>query len=395
MFVKKNKKICSERKPFWGSIRLIYRDRLFDVYKEFCEENKKTAGRDTMGNQAQQSQELELWEVVNSSRNKSSYSRQARAKRQKIQNRPESRVQTIDIIPQRTQTINKTRTVRQSTARTNINRVEPARQNIVQADIRRVRAASGNPVRARQPQLRYQEPDRIRTSAQKTKKVKGRARVTQCLIILWITAMCAAIAFMGKSYYQRMMHKTPIIMSNIEDKSLLEETLAAKEPEKKPTIQEDFLTISEYNRPGTKLAKVNNIFVHYTANQGTSAAQNRSYFESLGVTHERAASAHFIIGYEGEIIQCIPLEEEAYAVIERNKDSISIECCYTAEDGSFTQETYDTLVEMLAWLIDKYNLKPQDILRHYDCGGKKCPIYYVEHEDAWQKLLYDVEHYVL
>lgn len=347
-----------------------------------------------MGNQAQQSQELELWEIVNSSGNKSSYSRQARTKRQKIQNRSENSVQTIDIIPQRTQTINRTRTARQSTARTSIYRAEPARQNIVQADIRRVRAASGNPVRARQPQPRYQEPDRIRTSAQKTKKVKGCARITQCLIILWITAMCAAIAFMGKAYYQRM-HKTPIIMSNMEDKSLPEETLIAEEPEKKPIIQEDFLTISEYNRPGTKLAKVNNIFVHYTANQGTSAAQNRSYFESLGVTHERAASAHFIIGYEGEIIQCIPLEEEAYAVIERNKDSISIECCYTAEDGSFTQETYDALVEMLAWLIDKYNLKPQDILRHYDCGGKKCPIYYVEHEDAWQKLLYDVEHYVL
>lgn len=347
-----------------------------------------------MGNQAQQSQELELWEVVNSSGNRNSYSRQARAKRQNMQNREQNRVQTIDIIPQRTQTINRTRTTRQSTARTNINRTELARQNIVHTDIARTRTANRNSVRARQPQPKYREPDRIRISAQKTKKAKWRTRINQCLVILWITAMCAAIAFMGKTYYQSM-HKTPVIMNHAEDKSLPEEIFVAEETKKKPTIQEDFLTISEYNRPGTKLEKVNNIFVHYTANQGTSAAQNRSYFESLGVTHERAASAHFIIGYEGEIIQCIPLEEEAYAVIERNKDSISIECCYTAEDGSFTQETYDSLVEMLAWLIDKYNLKSQDILRHYDCGGKKCPIYYVEHEDAWQKLLYDVEHYVL
>lgn len=367
---------------------------------DFCEENKETIGRYTMGNQAQQSQELELWEVVNSSGNRSSYSRQARTKRQNVQNRTENRSQTIDIIPQRTQTINRTRTTRQSTVRTSINRAESARQNIVHTDIRRARTANGNPVRVRQPQPQYREPDRIRTIAQNTKsyskmkKAKCRARINQCLVILWITAMCAAIAFMGKTYYQSM-HRTPIIMSNMEDKSLPEEILVAEDEEKKPTIQEHFLTISEYNRPGTKLAKVNNIFVHYTANQGTSAAQNRSYFESLGVTHERAASAHFIIGYEGEIIQCIPLEEEAYAVIERNQDSISIECCYTAEDGSFTQETYNSLVEMLAWLTDKYNLKPQDILRHYDCGGKKCPIYYVDHEDAWQKLLYDVEHYVL
>ena len=74
----------------------------------------------------------------------------------------------------------------------------------------------------------------------------------------------------------------------------------------------------------------------------------------------------------------------------RNNDSISIECCYVSDDGSFTQETYDTLVHTLAWLIDKYDLTVNDILRHYDCGGKKCPIYYVEHEDAWERLLRDV-----
>lgn len=160
-----------------------------------------------------------------------------------------------------------------------------------------------------------------------------------------------------------------------------------------PDIQEDFLEINDYSRPGTELNTIKNIFVHYTANPGTSAKQNRSYFANLAETHERSASAHFVIGYEGEIIQCIPLDEQAYAVMTRNEDSVSIECCYTDEDGRFTQETYDSLVHMLAWLIDKYGLSPQDILRHYDCGGKLCPIYYVENEDAWDKLLYDVAAY--
>ncbi len=63
----------------------------------------------------------------------------------------------------------------------------------------------------------------------------------------------------------------------------------------------------------------------------------------------------------------------------QNNDSISIECCHVSDEGSFTQETYDTLVHTLAWLIDKYDLTADDILRHYDCGGKKCPKYYVEH----------------
>ena len=158
-----------------------------------------------------------------------------------------------------------------------------------------------------------------------------------------------------------------------------------------PNWTEDFLTVNEYSRPGDPLPEVKNIFVHYTANPGTSAAQNRSYFEQLKDNHERSASAHFIIGYNGEILQCVPLDEIAYAVQTRNEDSISIECCYKAENGQFTQETYDSLIKLLKWLTDVYDLEPDDILRHYDCGGKKCPIYYTEHEDAWKQLKEDVK----
>lgn len=157
-----------------------------------------------------------------------------------------------------------------------------------------------------------------------------------------------------------------------------------------PAWTENFLTPNEYSRPGEPLEEVKNIFVHYTANPGTSAAQNRSYFEQQKDVHQASVSAHFIIGYEGEIIQCLPLDEIGYAVQTRNYDSISIECCYKAKDGSFTQETYDSLVALLQWLVDVYDLDTDDILRHYDCGGKKCPLYYTEHEDAWEQLKGDV-----
>lgn len=166
--------------------------------------------------------------------------------------------------------------------------------------------------------------------------------------------------------------------------------LAPDEYAKHPDWEENFLTPNEYSRPGEALEQVNSIFVHYTANPNTSAAQNRSYFEQLKDTHITSASAHFIIGYNGEILQCIPLDEIAYAVQTRNYDSISIECCYKAADGSFTQETYDSLIELLAWLTDVYDLTTDDILRHYDCGGKKCPIYYTKNEDAWEQLKRDV-----
>ncbi len=158
-----------------------------------------------------------------------------------------------------------------------------------------------------------------------------------------------------------------------------------------PEWTEDFLTPNEYSRPGDALEEVKSIFVHYTANPGTSAAQNRSYFEQQKDMHQASVSAHFIIGYEGEILQCLPLDEIGYAVQTRNFDSISIECCYKAKDGSFTQETYDSLVSLLAWLTDVYDLDTEDILRHYDCGGKKCPLYYTENPDSWERLKRDVE----
>lgn len=168
--------------------------------------------------------------------------------------------------------------------------------------------------------------------------------------------------------------------------------IAEQQFNKHPDWSEEFLTISEYSRPGEPLNEVNNIFVHYTANKNTSAANNRSYFENLKDNHDvPGASAHFIIGIEGEILQLVPLDEIAYAVQTRNEDSVSIECCYKYDNGQFTQETYDSLIELLAWLVDTYGLEADDILRHYDCGGKKCPLYYVEHEDAWRILKQDVE----
>ncbi len=235
-----------------------------------------------------------------------------------------------------------------------------------------------------------------RRAAARRKRIVRMQRMVLFAGVFCITLLC------GILYMKRIDAKTaepdnkedqPKIAGDIlpaASSSGLIQGLPAAEFAKHPEWEENFLTPNEYSRPGDDLEEVNNIFVHYTANPNTSAAQNRSYFEQLKDTHVTSASAHFIIGYNGEIIQCIPLDEIAYAVQTRNFDSVSIECCYKSADGSFTQETYDSLIELLAWLTDAYDLKTDDILRHYDCGGKKCPIYYTEHEDAWERLKTDV-----
>lgn len=161
-----------------------------------------------------------------------------------------------------------------------------------------------------------------------------------------------------------------------------------------PERVQDFLTPNEYSRPGISLDEVNGVVIHYTANPGSDARGNRNYFESLKDSKITKASSHFVIGLDGTIIQCLPLEEIAYASNGRNGDTIAIECCHPDETGEFTKETYQALIELTAWLCGKYNLKQEDIIRHYDVTGKDCPRYYVANEDEWDKLKREVFVYI-
>ena len=157
-------------------------------------------------------------------------------------------------------------------------------------------------------------------------------------------------------------------------------------------VEQDFLTVNEWSRPGTELEHINGVVIHYVGNPGTSARANRNYFESLSSGAEGTyASSHFVVGLEGEVIQCVPLTEVAYASNQRNDDTLSIEVCHPDETGEFSPVTYDRVVELTAWLCRTFKLDPsRDVIRHYDVTEKACPKYYVENPEAWEQLRADV-----
>ena len=161
-----------------------------------------------------------------------------------------------------------------------------------------------------------------------------------------------------------------------------------------PEYEEELLSINEYSRPGDALDNVKGIVIHYTANPGTTARQNRDYFEGLGLSGETYASSHFIVGMEGEVIQCIPCDEIAYASNERNEDTIAIECCIPDDTGQFTDATYQSLLHLVSWLMGQYELGIDDVIRHYDVTGKECPKYYVKYPLKWKKMKDDIEGYI-
>jgi len=132
--------------------------------------------------------------------------------------------------------------------------------------------------------------------------------------------------------------------------------------------------------------------LHYVGNPATSAQANRNYFASLASGGENTfASSHFIVGLEGEVIQCIPLTEIAYASNDRNGDTIAIEVCHPDETGQYASATYRRVVDLTAFLCREFKLDPEtEVIRHYDVTGKLCPKYYVENPQAWEALLQDI-----
>lgn len=160
-------------------------------------------------------------------------------------------------------------------------------------------------------------------------------------------------------------------------------------------VQEELLPVNPYSRPGTALEQINGVVIHYVGNPATTAAANRSFFANLAITHETYASAHFIVGLDGEIIQCVPLTEIAYCSNDRNSDTVSIEVCHIDETGEFNAATLESLERLTAWLCSDFKLDAQtDVIRHYDVTGKICPKYYVEHEDAWLALKDGIEEHI-
>ena len=141
-------------------------------------------------------------------------------------------------------------------------------------------------------------------------------------------------------------------------------------------ITKMWLTVNPYSRPGTIRKRTEKIAVHYVGNPGTTALNNRNYFNNLAKTHSRYVSSNYIVGLDGEVLECVPPEEIAYCTNQANEYSISIECCHPDATGKFTDATETALAELCVYLLKRYGLTADDIIRHYDVTGKQCPLYW-------------------
>lgn len=222
----------------------------------------------------------------------------------------------------------------------------------------------------------YQKKKRSARGSFKRRRQRNRNLIITLLCIISIIFLF----FLGFFVIRRA-----IVQEEAKKASLMDPLAGA------PPLDVQLLSLNEYSRPGLALENVKNIAIHYTANPGSTAMDNRNYFENLKESHETKVSSHFIVGLHGEIVQCIPTSEMSYATNERNVDTISIECCHPDDTGQFTDDTYQSVVELTAWLCGRFSLDPsQNVIRHYDVTGKDCPRYYVQNPDAWEQMKTDI-----
>lgn len=233
-------------------------------------------------------------------------------------------------------------------------------------------------------ELRIIEEERRRRLAKRERMKKKRKQQIVMRIMVVISSLVLIVVAIVAIHHSKKEKEVEVVVTPEETKYVTEA----------PDYQVDLLEINEYSRPGTSLSEVNGIVVHYTGNPGTTAEQNHSYFANLAETEEAYASSHFVIGISGEIIQCVPCNEIAYASNDRNVDTISIECCIPDDTGKFTDATYESLVQLVSWLMGRFELDIEDVIRHYDVTGKECPRYYVKNEDAWMQFHEDVLTYI-
>lgn len=131
------------------------------------------------------------------------------------------------------------------------------------------------------------------------------------------------------------------------------------------------------------------LVIHYTAgcNSRSGAAMNaRNVFLNC------SASADFCVD-DNTIIQVNPDLKNYYcwAVGDgkgkygiSNKNCISIEICSNIKKGTsvntpnhdgwyFTDKSLNNAIKLSKYLIKKYNISPENIVRHYDASRKLCP----------------------
>lgn len=94
----------------------------------------------------------------------------------------------------------------------------------------------------------------------------------------------------------------------------------------------------------------------FAANQARNYLGNVRYFRS----NDRKVSAHFVVGPGGELTWMVAEEDIAHTQTYYNRRAIGIECAgWGRDERTWTPELLDTLVELCAYLCERWEVVPE------------------------------------
>jgi N-acetylmuramoyl-L-alanine amidase CwlA len=166
-------------------------------------------------------------------------------------------------------------------------------------------------------------------------------------------------------------------------------------------IKDYFADSKNYGKK-RKTDNIKYIVIHYTGNDGDSDENNGKYFRNNIVK----ASAHYFVD-DDSITRSVPDDYVAYSVGGNryddykttggaslykkctNTNSISIELCDDVKDRKVypSEKTIENALDLTKELMKKYNIPEENVIRHFDVTGKKCPAYWCgtdEKNDLWK-----------
>ena len=144
-----------------------------------------------------------------------------------------------------------------------------------------------------------------------------------------------------------------------------------------------------FTEDNRKYSDIDTLVIHYTGNDGDTAANNGNYFKNNVVE----TSAHYFVD-DTTVVRSVADKNIAWHAGDWNINCRSIGIEIAGSTTECTGKTLENVIALTKELMKKYNITKDRVIRHYDANGKLCPAYWcgssaknrLWKEQFWNKL---------
>lgn len=154
-------------------------------------------------------------------------------------------------------------------------------------------------------------------------------------------------------------------------------------------------------RPPRSSNDIDLVVIHITDGGARLAEQTARWFANPNQHNLRGeeihVSAHYVVGRQGEVVQCVRHEDIAHHAGRANPRSVGIEHVVPRSEGGLTDEQYGASVRLVSWLGDQLRipLDSQHIKGHAQADHRTthrtCPDRAFDWTEFWMRVASQTE----